>query len=50
MKKAEREAGEMGPMLERMWGRMWGEQEGWSDRPRLIGNPAVPQEYLGTVR
>jgi len=40
----------MKPMLDRMWARIWGEQEAWSDRPRLIGNPAVPQEYLGTVR
>jgi len=50
LKKADREMKEMKPMLDRMWARIWGEQEAWSDRPRLIGNPAVPQEYLGTVR
>ncbi|MEP4078698.1 metal-dependent hydrolase [Haloferula sp.] len=50
LKKADRDAREMGPMLERMWGRIWGEQDEWSDKPRLIGNPAVPQEVLGTVR
>ncbi|MFC7336765.1 metal-dependent hydrolase [Haloferula chungangensis] len=50
LKKADREMKEMKPMLGRMWGRIWGFQDEWSDRPRLIGNPAVPQEYLGTVR
>ncbi|MGB6222698.1 metal-dependent hydrolase [Haloferula sp.] len=50
LKKADREAMEMKPMLKRMWARIWGEQDDWSERPRLIGNPAVPQEYLGLVR
>ena len=48
LKRPER-AREMGPMLRRLWGRMWGAAEEWELRPRLIGNPAVPQEYLGTV-
>jgi len=48
LKRPER-AREMGPMLRRLWGRMWGDAEEWELRPRLIGNPAVPQEYLGTV-
>ena len=41
---------DMGGMMSRMWGRIWGEREEWSGKPRLIGNPAVSQEYLPTVR
>lgn len=37
-------------MMARLWRRIWGDQEGWEDRPRLIGNPGKPQEYLGSVR
>ncbi|MGE9270977.1 MAG: hypothetical protein ACQKBU_09270, partial [Verrucomicrobiales bacterium] len=44
--KEDRDSGEM---LKRMWGRIWGEREAWSGRPRLIGNPAVAQEYLPQV-
>ncbi|MGB1129399.1 MAG: hypothetical protein ACPG4K_05070, partial [Haloferula sp.] len=44
--KAERD---MGGMMRRMWGRIWGERDDWSAKPRLIGNPAVSQEYLPTV-
>ena len=50
LKQSEREMKEAKEMLGRMWARIWGKQEEWSERPRLIGNPAVPQEYLGTVR
>lgn len=44
--KAERD---MGGMMRRMWGRIWGGRDDWSAKPRLIGNPAVSQEYLPTV-
>jgi len=40
---------DMSEMLRRMWGRILGETEEWSGRPRLIGNPSVSQEYLPTV-
>ena len=44
--KADRD---MKGMMARMWARIWGEMEDWSAKPRLIGNPAVSQEYLPTV-
>ena len=36
-------------MLHRMWARIWGDQERWGGKTRLIGNPARPQEYLPTI-
>ena len=34
----------------RMISRMFGDDEDWADRPRLIGNPSEPQEYLSVLR
>ena len=49
LKSRMKEERDMGEMMSRMWGRIWGDREEWSGRPRLIGNPAVSQEYLPTV-
>ncbi|WP_353567294.1 metal-dependent hydrolase [Haloferula sargassicola] len=37
-------------MMARLWRRICGDQEGWEDRPRLIGDPGRPHEFLGSVR
>lgn len=37
-------------MARRMAARMIGRAADWTDRPRLIGNPAVSQEYLATLK
>ncbi|WP_343076033.1 metal-dependent hydrolase [Haloferula luteola] len=49
MKKTEPQERHSKLMLERMWHRILGDQEGWEDRARLIGNPGAPQEYLGAL-
>ncbi|BCX49085.1 LexA-binding hydrolase [Haloferula helveola] len=49
MKSTAAERDEKAEMLRRMWARICGDIEGWEAKPRLIGNPSVPQEYLGTV-
>lgn len=50
LKTTGRERGEADEMLRRLGRRALGDREGWSEPPRLIGNPALPQEYLGSVR
>jgi len=50
LRPARSERTEAGAMAARLWRRTWGDADGWADRPRLIGNPAVTQEYLGGVR
>ena len=49
LKSRIKEERDMGEMMKRMWGRIWGELDEWSGRPRLIGNPSVSQEYLPTL-
>ena len=49
LKRPRRERAEPGPMAARLWSRTWGPVEDWDARPRLIGNPATSQEYLGLV-
>ena len=50
MKKTVKEDRDVGAMMRRLWRRIWGDQEAWEDRPRLIGDPGKPQEYLGALR
>lgn len=50
LKRRLKEDRNMGPMMQRLWERILGDSEGWEDRPRLIGNPAVSSETLPTVR
>lgn len=50
LKKTHKVDRDTGPMMRRMWARIGGDEEDWGLKPRLIGNPAVMQEYLSTVR
>lgn len=50
MKRTDKSEKDMGEMMKRLWGRMGGERDAWEEKPRLIGNPGVPQEYLGVVK
>lgn len=36
-------------MFSAIWNRALGNQTGWLERPRLIGNPAMPQEFIATL-
>lgn len=50
LKRRVKEERKVGPMMTRLWRRIFGDGLGWDDAPRLIGNPSVTSEALPMVR